>query len=959
MNHRFLTRKLALLLSLLMLLPALPLMAEQPGATLRIHYQNDSNTYEDLGLWLWGDVATPSEKLGAWPGGRSVFPKENISEQGAFLDVPLGPGAKEIGMLVIDAGGNKLTPEDLMVTLHSDKLQAIWINDRLAVSYEDPRAVPENHLRVRFLSKSGSYEDMGLWFWGDVVTASEKSGPWPTGATAVTEAEDGLGAYVDVELAPEAKEVGFLFVNRKDGSQTQDFKFDLSQKERVAYMREGDDSIHLKPFEEKAAEPEAPKADWRETDRLYATDAPLGPELLADGTALLRLWAPTADAVEARLYDSQDQHKVIQEALPLAKNAAGIWELALNEQNTGLKDLAGVFYHFIVKRGDKASLVLDPYAPSMAAWNSSNEQGERIGKAALVQPSALGPQLAYAAIPGYKDREDAIIYEAHIRDFTSDPSLTDELKGEYGSFAAFAGQLPYLKKLGVTHIQLLPVLNFYHVNEHDRSRSPDYSSEGENYNWGYDPHHWFALTGMYASDPNDPAARVSEFKALVEAIHAQGMGLILDVVYNHTATMDQLEDIEPGYFYFMDKNGKAKGSFGGGQVGSSHQMVRRLIVDSLAYLSETYKVDGFRFDMMGSLDAETIQQAYDRVSKLNPATVFLGEGWRTFNGDQGLPAPQAADQDWMGDTSAAAVFSDEVRNELKSGFGSEGQPRFLTGGKRSIELLYDNVTAKPHNVSEDDPGDIVQYIAAHDNLTLHDVIALSIKKDPKDHEEEILRRQRLGNALLLTHQGIIFLHSGQEYGRTKQFRHPDYIGRVDKAPNKSTIMLDQEGKPFEYPYFIHDSYDSSDAVNMFDWQKALKSPDHAKTVAYTAGLIALRRSTDAFSYATEAEISELVSMVMSPSIEATDLLIAFSAKSREGGEEYLVIINADDKERELDLQARGTLMREISVLVDGEQAGTEPIAEPKGLTILHDNSQVFNGVRLDALTAVVLKIQDK
>ena len=142
--------------------------------------------------------------------------------------------------------------------------------------------------------------------------------------------------------------------------------------------------------------------------------------------------------------------------------------------------------------------------------------------------------------------------------------------------------------------------------------------------------------------PDDPAVRVVEFKQLVDAIHARGMGVILDVVYNHTAKIELLEDIEPNYYYFMDKSGKPKGSFGGGQVGSTHAMTRRLIVDSLVYLTDTYKVDGYRFDMMGNLDLETVQIASEQVSQINPNTLWIGEGWRTWNGErvsQASPRP--------------------------------------------------------------------------------------------------------------------------------------------------------------------------------------------------------------------------------------------------------------------------------------------------------------------------------
>ncbi len=956
----------AFLLALVMtlsLLPAGTLTAEalppQAENTLRVHYRNEVNTYEGLGLWFWGDVETASEKTGPWPGGRSVFPEGNITPDGAFLDITLAPPAAQVGVLVIDGSGTKFTPEDLMIDIPSTQMKEVWINDQLEIFFEDPLKIPENHVRVRYLSPGGEYADMGVWFWGDVVTASEKTGPWPAGATPLTPTEDALGAYVDIELAPGAKEIGFLFVNLSSGGQTGDYKFDVTGKARAVYMRQGDDTVSLSPYAAAAApEPEAVVTPWQDIDAQYATDAPLGAELLADGRAVLRLWAPTADAVEAVLYDRADQHKVIHEGLPMAKNAAGVWEVTLDGANTGLSDLNGAFYHFRVIRGEGEKLVLDPYARSMAAWNSANPQGEAVGKAAVIDPARLGPELSFADIPGFTSREDAVIYEAHVRDFTSDPSIQGELAAPFGTFAAFGERLDYLKDLGVTHIQLLPVLNYYHVNEMDRERSPEYASENQNYNWGYDPQSYFALTGMYSAEPEDPEARVKEFKELVRLIHEKGMGVILDVVYNHTANIGLLEDIQPNYYYFMDKAGKPKGSFGGGQVGSTHAMARRLITDSLLYLTETYKVDGFRFDMMGNLDGETVQLAYDRVSAVNPGTLWIGEGWKTFNGDHGAVGVKPADQSWMGETDAVAVFSDEVRNELKSGFGIEGQPRFLTGGRRPLALLFDNVTARPRNVSEDDPGDIVQYIAAHDNLTLHDVISLSIRKDPKDHEEEILRRQRLGNALLLTHQGIVFLHSGQEYGRTKQFRHPDYAGKVSAPPAKSTYMAGEDGQPFEYPYFIHDSYDSSDAVNRFDWDKALNSPPHRATVDYTRGLISLRRSTDAFSYASSEEIDALVRLLLSPSVKDADLLFSFSAKSAETGDEYLVIINADSGERTLDLAEHAYSFDRIDVLADAGQAGTEAIMEPEGVALTADaGGSLLSAVTLEPLTAAILRVR--
>ncbi len=171
----------------------------------------------------------------------------------------------------------------------------------------------------------------------------------------------------------------------------------------------------------------------------------------------------------------------------------------------------------------------------------------------------------------------------------------------------------------------------------------------------------------------------------------------------------------------------------------------------------------------------------------------------------------------------------------------------------------------------DDPGDVIQYIVAHDNLTLFDIIAQSIKKDPSVAENytEIHQRQRLGNLLVLTAQGTPFIHSGQEYGRTKQFRHPDYKEPVteDKVPNKAHLLTNADGTPFDYPYYIHDSYDSSDAVNKFDWTKATDEalyPENTRTQAFTKGLIALRKSTDAFRLGTKEEVEQKVSLISIP-----------------------------------------------------------------------------------------------
>ena len=187
-----------------------------------------------------------------------------------------------------------------------------------------------------------------------------------------------------------------------------------------------------------------------------------------------------------------------------------------------------------------------------------------------MDPNKIGPKLTYANIPGFKKREDAVIYEAHVRDFTSDFKLEGQLKSPFGTFSAFAERLSYLKQLGVTHIQLLPVMSYYFANESARAqRELQPSTQNNNYNWGYDPQSYFSLSGMYASDPGKPQARIEEFKQLIKVIHDQGMGVIMDVVYNHTAKTHLFEDIEPGYYHFMNADGSPRESFESGRLGTT------------------------------------------------------------------------------------------------------------------------------------------------------------------------------------------------------------------------------------------------------------------------------------------------------------------------------------------------------------------------------------------------------
>ena len=900
----------------------------QPAGTIRVNYYRTDGNYDKKSLWYWGDVKNPSS--GEWPNGTDFTA---TGKYGRYIDIPLKDAAKDLGFLLLDRNKQgddvKIRKEDYKFTDLKNHSQ-IFLKDDDETIYTNPyyvhdirmtgaQHVAKSRIESSFSTLVGAKKD-------DILKHS-----------SITDYQGNKVAITDVEVDEAGKKVTYIG--------------DFSDTQHPYTVSYNSDRFTT-------------RSSWRLKDESYSYDGPLGATLKEDGKRVdLTLWSPSADKVSVVVYDKKDPEKIVG-TVALEKGEKGTWKQTLDANSgLGISNYTGYYYHYQIERQGKTVLVLDPYAKSLAAWNSDlakTDAAHKVAKAAFVDPAKLGPHdLTYGKIRNFKSREDAVIYEAHVRDFTSDPAIAKDLTKPFGTFEAFIEKLDYLKDLGVTHIQLLPVLSYYFVNElKNHERLSAYASSNSNYNWGYDPQNYFSLTGMYSSNPKNPEKRIAEFKNLINEIHKRGMGAILDVVYNHTAKVDIFEDLEPNYYHFMDADGTPRTSFGGGRLGTTHYMTKRLLVDSIKYLVDTYKVDGFRFDMMGDHDAASIEEAYKAARALNPNLIMLGEGWRTYAGDENMPT-KAADQDWMKHTDTVAVFSDDIRNNLKSGYPNEGQPAFITGGKRDINTIFKNLIAQPTNFEADSPGDVIQYIAAHDNLTLFDIIAQSIKKDPSKAENyaEIHRRLRLGNLMVLTAQGTPFIHSGQEYGRTKQFRDPAYKTPVaeDKQPNKSHLLRDKDGNPFDYPYFIHDSYDSSDAINKFDWTKATDGkvyPENVKSRDYMKGLIALRQSTDAFRLKSLQDIKDRIRLITVPGqngVEKEDVVIGYQITAP-NGDIYAVFVNADEKAREFNLRTAFDHLRNAEVLADENQAGPVGIANPKGI------EWTEKGLKLNALTATVLRI---
>jgi pullulanase len=535
----------------------------------------------------------------------------------------------------------------------------------------------------------------------------------------------------------------------------------------------------------------------------------------SDKSLSVRIWAPTALEVVLRIYASAEA-ELPEKIFQLSKDDAGTWsaELAGNYEGTfytfQVRDEKGWLYE-CPDIGAKATgvnglrgLVLD-----LAGTNPDSWENDR--RSSVNQPT------------------DMVLYELHVRDFSISPDSGIEHKGKYLGLSESGtispqGQttgLDHLKELGITHVHLLPIADFYTVDE---------TKTVPQYNWGYDPLNFNTPEGWYSSDPYHGAVRIREVKKVVQALHLQGIGVIMDVVYNHSGLIfdSWFNQSVPGYYYRQRADGTFSDASGcGNELASERAMVRKFIVDSVAYWAEEYHLDGFRFDLMGILDLETMNQIRSRLDKIDPNIFIYGEGW--IAAESPLPEHLRATKLNTPQLDRIASFCDDMRDGLKgspfhrfsTGFISgltlrEEMVKFsMTGAIRHPEIFYDYVESSRQPWANS-PAQCVNYVSCHDNYTLFDKLQYSC---PEASMEEIERMTKLALGILLTSQGVPFLHSGVEMHRSKRGHH--------------------------------DSYRSPDDVNQLEWGR---KSEFNGLFRFTKNCIELRRQHPAFRMSNSDEV---------------------------------------------------------------------------------------------------------
>lgn len=562
-------------------------------------------------------------------------------------------------------------------------------------------------------------------------------------------------------------------------------------------------------------------------------------EISADGVCF-RLWSPAAEAVQLLLYKS-GMDGAPYDVEDMEKSDENCWQLLMP-----LK-VVGCFYQFRARFNGRWNLP----SPGLFAV-SVGVNGVRAFIADLSKTDPKGWDKD--AAPPFSHPADAVIYEMHHRDFSMSPESGMFWHGKFlalterGTHApdGMATGLEHLVELGVTHVHLLPSFDFASVDE---SR-PDLPQ----YNWGYDPLNYNVPEGSYATDSFDPLCRILEFKQMVMALHRAGLRVVLDVVYNHVYTVDgsNFERLVPGYFFRRKPDGTwADGSGCGNETASEREGMRRYMVESLSYWMREYHVDGFRFDVMGLHDLETMRQVRDALYGIDPSVLLYGEGWSSSPAQ--IPAIDCALKENMARLPGVAAFGDELRDGLRGLWTSVTEGGFLAGDTKCVHsvrfgivggVAHPQVDCRKVNHASRPwasvPWQMVNYVSCHDDWCLADRLAAVCPDLP---ECERIKLCKLALTVLLTSQGIPFLFAGDEIFRSK--------------------------------HGVRNSYKSPDAVNAIPWSNKSR---HEDLFHFVCGLIRLRRIHPAFRLRSAEEVATRLTFLPTP----VNTLIAY--RLREEGE---------------------------------------------------------------------------
>ena len=609
----------------------------------------------------------------------------------------------------------------------------------------------------------------------------------------------------------------------------------------------------------------------------------------SENSTSFKVWAPSASSVELRLYKTGDSQQFTS-SYPMTKADKGVWSVTLDG------DLKNTYYTYVVTVDGTERETADIYA------KAAGVNGKKSMVVDLASTNPDGWQNDKHIL--YPNPTDAIVWEIHVRDFSigSMSGVSPEHRGKYLAFTETGTTLDnkgkvatcvdYLKKLGVTHVQILPMYDYATVDE-SQTHKPQF-------NWGYDPLNYNVPEGSYSTDPFDGNVRINELKQMIMALHKAGIGVIMDVVYNHmfSAKGSWFDNTVPNYYFRFNKKGElSDGSACGNETASDHLMYRKFMTDSILYWINEYHIDGFRFDLMGVHDVETIngiRKAIDENIENGKQIIMYGEPWT--GGPLGTNADTCIKPNIHKLDDRVGAFNDNFRDAVKGHVFNAVEQGFIQSGGY-IKELQNSITANCLSDQKflNQPSQSIAYTSAHDNFTLYDKLVLSVKNNNSyaERDEQLVAMNKLAAALTLTSQGIVFMQAGEEFARTK--------------------------------FGDENSYVSSDQRNQLNWNR-LES--YADLVDYYKGLIEIRKHFAPFREPTKKS-AELIKF--SPIYKD---VIAYTLENTVSPDKewksIAVIVNAAKTEKTVTLDSDN---EKWLVIANAKKAGLETLGTVNGKTV--------------------------
>lgn len=647
--------------------------------------------------------------------------------------------------------------------------------------------------------------------------------------------------------------------------------------------------------------------DYEKFDRenaYYGSD--LG-ALIIDGKTQFKLWAPKSAAVFLNLYSDGEGDNLI-ESIPMQRQEKGVWAV------TVLKNLDGVFYTYTVDYNGHRTETIDIYAK---ACGINGDRG------AVVDFKTTNPEnWDNVKNPECKSPCDAVIYETNVRDFSIDKSsgISEKNRGKFLAFTenrtSYNGTetcLAHLKSLGITHVHLLPVFDFATIDE----RIP--ITENKKYNWGYDPKNYNCLEGSYSTNPYDPKVRIREFKELVKSLHANNIGVIMDVVYNHTYESEKssFHKTFPFYYHRTSNNWFSNGSGCGNELASERAMVRKYILDSVEFWAKEYKIDGFRFDLMGLIDIETVNLIKDKLNQINPMILMYGEGWT--GGESPLSSSKLAYKWNSYQFARVGLFNDNLRDAVKGAVFNIYDKGYVNGNLNAANIIKRGLSGSfPHsqlNGNDEacfayDPTQTINYCEAHDNHTLWDKLSVSAENFTL---EQRIKMDKLAAAIIILSQGVPFLELGQDFLRSKP-----------------TVLNEHETLGNKYIPYSGNSYNSPDETNSIKWDK---KAENIKVFNYYKALISLRKKYPQLRLSKREDVEAQMRFFDT----GDSNIIGYTLSDTEHNSVLAIVINPYTETR-------------FAKLPEGEYS---VILTPDDIKS-SEKTSLSNNIQIDALSAVVL-----